>query len=126
MNPRPTLTSSDEEIVSFISSWIDHLIRDGYEIAVSQLDDSIQANRQKWTKNEWDQELECYGVAPSITPPVDVPDLRTDVYRYNDGTGFAVDYDLPVNGKRSDHTLQFDFRLIDGRIHVALDDLHVL
>jgi hypothetical protein len=109
MNPRPTLASSDQEIVDFVSSWIDRLITDGYETAIALLDDPIEDNRRKWTKEEWDRELECYGV-----------------YRYNDGSGFAVDYDLSVNGRRSDHTLQFDFRAIGSGMHVALDDLHVL
>lgn len=126
MNPRPTLASSDQEIVDFVSSWIDHLITDGYEAAIALLDDPIDDNRRKWTKEEWDRELECYGEAASITSPLNVSDLRTDVYRYNDGSGFAVDFDLPINGTRSDHTLQFDFRAGGSGMHVALDDLHVL
>ena len=126
MNPRPTLASSDQEIVDFVSSWIDRLITDGYEAAIALLDDSIENNRRKWTREDWERELECYGDAASITPPLEVPELRTDVYRYNDGSGFAVDYDLHVNGRRSDHTLQFDFRVIGSGMHVALDDLHVL
>ena len=126
MNPRPTLASSDREIVDFVSSWIDHLIRDGYEAAIALLDDPIEDNRRKLTKEEWDRELESYGEAASISSPFEVPGLRTDVYRYNDGSGFAVDYDLPVNGTRSDHTLQFDFRSVGSEMHVALDDLHVL
>jgi len=126
MNPRPTLASSDQEILDFVSSWIDRLIEDGYDMAIALLDDPIEDNRGKWTKEEWDRELESYGEAVSITSPIEVPDLRTDVYRYNDGSGFAVDYDLPVNGKRSDHTLQFDFRSTNDGMRVALDDLHVL
>jgi hypothetical protein len=126
MNPRPTLASSDQEIVDFVSSWIGCLITDGYEVAISLLDEPIDDNRRKWTKLEWDRELECYGEGAAITSPLEVPDLRTDVYLYNDGSGFAVDYDLPVNGTRSDHTLQFDFRDVGSRMNVALDDLHVL
>ena len=126
MNPRPTITSTDQEIVDFVSSWIDVIIRDGYESVIALLDDPIDDKRQKWTKEEWEHELVCYGEAASITPPADVSNLRTDVYRYDDGSGFAVDYDLPVNGTRSDHTLQFDFRATGSGMHVALDDLHVL
>ena len=123
MNPRPTLASADLEIVDFVSSWIDHLIRDGYESAIALLDDSIEGDRRKWTKEEWDEELDRYDEAGSITPPRDVPDLQTEVHRYIDGSGFSVHYDLPVNGTRSYFTLQFDFRAIGAGMHVALDDL---
>lgn len=126
MNPRPTLDSSDQEIIDFVTSWIEHLIANGYDSAIALLDDPIDENRLKWTRDQWDEQLECYGDSPAVTPPTQVPELRTDVYRYNDGGGFAVDYDLPVNGERSDHTLQFDFRSTGDKMRVALDDLHVL
>ena len=126
MSPRPTLDSSDQEIIDFVTSWIDHLIANGYDSAISLLDDPVDENRHKWTKDQWDEQLECYGDSPAVTPPAQVSELRKDVYRYNDGSGFAVDYDLPVNGEWSDHTLQFDFRSTAEGMRVALDDLHVL
>ena len=126
MNPRPTLDSSDQEIVDFVTSWIDHLIASGYDSAIALLDEPVDENRHKWTKDQWDKQLECYGDSPAVTPPAEVSELRMDVYRYNDGSGFTVDYDLPVNGKRSDHTLQFDFRSTAEGMRVALDDMHVL
>jgi len=120
------LHSSDQEIIDFVSSWIDCLVENGYEKAIKLLDNPLEDNRRKWTKEEWDQELECYGKNAAVTSPRQTPALRTDVYRYKDGSGFAVDYDLPINGARSDHTLQFDFRALNNGMHVALDDLHVL
>jgi len=126
MNNRPTLGSSDQEIIDFVSSWIDHLVKFGYDSAISLLDDPTEPNRRKWTSEEWGKELQIYGDHAALTTPREVTDLRKNVYRYTDGSGYAVDYDLPVNGKRSDHTLQFDFKFTGKSVSVALYDLHIL
>jgi hypothetical protein len=45
---------------------------------------------------------------------------------FDDGKGYWVDHDVPLNGVFSDLTAQFEFHGEGGRVGVALQDLHVL
>ena len=48
------------------------------------------------------------------------------IFKYNNGSGYAVDYDLMSNGKSNDLTLQVEF-IIDGNNYsVCLEGLHTL
>ena len=126
MNPSPTLKSTDDEIISFITSWIDEVIAHGYSNASELLDTPWEKERSPFSESDWNEELECYGSGWKVTDPRKIKTLRKEVYRYNDGSGYAVDYDLAINDERSDHTLQFDFTEIDGRLNISLDHVHVL
>ena len=49
-----------------------------------------------------------------------------DLFTFNDGSGYSMDYDLTTDGKINDLTLQIEFlKKGDGYI-VSLDDLHTL
>ena len=126
MNARPTLKSTDDEIIDFVTSWIDEVIASGYADASKLLDPPWEKERNPFSESDWKEELECYESGSRVTNPRKVKDLRREVYRYDDGSGYAVDYDLAINDERSDHTLQFDFREIDERLNISLDHLHVL
>ena len=45
---------------------------------------------------------------------------------YADGTGYAVNHDVPLNGAFSDLTAQFEFTWDASALQVALYDLHVM
>jgi hypothetical protein len=52
---------------------------------------------------------------------------RYDFGPYSDGTGFWVNYDVPLNGAFSDLTAQFEFHWRAPRILATrLQDLHVM
>ena len=61
-----------------------------------------------------------------IASPDAFSELRVDAYRYNDGSGFAVDHDLAMNHKRSDFTAQFEFKRTTQGYAIYLADIHVL
>ena len=62
-----------------------------------------------------------------ITDPDEVEgNIRKDTYAYNDGSGWGVEYDLPLNGVVSDFTLMFDFIKHNGELKIILDDCHVM
>ena len=45
---------------------------------------------------------------------------------FDDGRGYWLDHDVPLNGAFSDLTAQFEFHGEGDRVAVALQDLHVL
>jgi hypothetical protein len=48
-------------------------------------------------------------------------------YEYEDGSGWAVDYDIPLDGERGDLTAEFSFKKLgDDKYAIFLHDLHVL
>lgn len=51
---------------------------------------------------------------------------RPMIFPYRDGSGYAFDHDLPLNGKWSDLTAQFEFHHRPQGYAVVLHDLHVL
>lgn len=51
---------------------------------------------------------------------------RADALKYDDGTGYSVEHDVPLNGKWSDLTAQFEFTGKNPVLKVILHDLHVL
>ncbi|TOI27473.1 DUF7668 domain-containing protein [Vibrio parahaemolyticus] len=64
---------------------------------------------------------------PVITSPLTVTGvLRSDIFEYDNGSGWGVEYDLPLNGVVSDFTLLFDFLKHGEDLKVILDDCHVM
>ncbi|WP_425267259.1 DUF7668 domain-containing protein [Aeoliella straminimaris] len=123
---RPALDASESEILDYAKSWIRLAARKGFEAAVSELEPSRSVH---WTQSLLEQVTFDHfgdGCQPRITDPDKVQDLHVEAYEYNDGTGYAVDHDLPLDGKRSDFTVQFDFRKGVTEYLVYLDDIHVL
>lgn len=51
---------------------------------------------------------------------------RIDIFTFNDGRGYCMDYDLTTNGEINDLTLQVEFLKEDDGYIVVLDDLHTL
>jgi hypothetical protein len=53
-------------------------------------------------------------------------ETRADVLKFNDGPGFSVEHDVPLNGEWSDLTAQFEFVGEMPEFEVILHDIHVL
>lgn len=49
-----------------------------------------------------------------------------DIHRYNDGSGYWMDYDLTTDGAPNDLTIQIDFLKKEEGYFVVLEDLHTL
>jgi len=126
MIQKPSVNANKEQIEAFIRSWVKYACNEGFSAALQLIDTN--------TKILWSDELfdeltfDHYedGQHCRITDPSEVKNLRVGVYPYNDGSGFAVDHDLPLNGKLSDFTAQFDIRRTGEQLTVILSDIHIL
>ncbi len=69
--------------------------------------------------------IDGYDIPCNFKPKNDYSQMC--VYIYNNGTGFAVDYDLTTDGEPNDLTLQMKF-LVNGRSEIipVILDAHVL
>jgi hypothetical protein len=64
---------------------------------------------------------------PVFSDPFELEEQKgLEVIEFEDGSGYAFDYYVPLNGEWSDLTAQFEFRKRDGGYAVILHDLHVL
>ncbi|MNJ67269.1 hypothetical protein D3C77_634280 [compost metagenome] len=65
----------------------------------------------------------------NIDNPYEVPlpsDHRSDLYEYNDGSGYGFEYDLTSEGELNDYTIMFDFIKTDNGYFAYLTDIHIL
>ena len=67
-----------------------------------------------------------YSDPDTMTEPPDFWQKWAGIHHLKDGTGFAIDYPVPLNGEWSDLTAQFSFLRQPGGYEVELEDLHVL
>ncbi|MCM1541515.1 MAG: hypothetical protein NC121_09645 [Blautia sp.] len=51
---------------------------------------------------------------------------RIDIFQYNDGSGYHIDYDLSTDGERNDLTLSCEFLKTADGYYVSVLDLHTL
>lgn len=66
-----------------------------------------------------------YGIPYNFSPNPEYRQLT--VYVYNNGSGFAVDYDFTTNGEINDLTLQMEFLFTESnQIKAYILDAHVL
>jgi hypothetical protein len=124
---RPSLEASESDILAFARDWVRFAARHGLDEALSLIDrrDSAppwsEAFVRTISENHFGDGQTCV-----ITDPDAFRELRVDAYRYNDGSGFAVDHDLAMNQQRSDFTAQFDFKKTNEGYAIYLDDIHVM
>ena len=124
---QPTSAATEVELASFVRAWISLAAERGLESALRELDE--MRVQTVWSQTLFDSLTFNHfgdGKQPRISDPVGVGDLCVEVYRYDDGSGFAVDHDLPMDGKRSDFTVQFSFKREGPNMAVYLEDIHVL
>lgn len=123
---RPAVDASEAEILAFARAWVELAASSGLQVALGELD---QPESSPWTEDQFKQLTFNHfddGEYCSITSSVGIKGIRVDAYEYNDGSGFAVDHDLALNGRRSDLTAQLDFRKDDVSYRVYLEAFHVL
>ena len=126
MITRPANTASEADILDYARVWVKLASSQGFEAAIAELDPRPDV---AWSQSLFEElTFDHFGDArqPKITDPEAVSNLRIHACRYSDGSGFAVDHDLPLDGKRSDFTAQFDFRKGQNSYTVYLHDIHVL
>lgn len=127
---KPGINAKESDLVEFVHGWVKLCAEGKIDQAFSLLDEPVDQFRHTWTPGDIKEitydhfDDEKY---PTITNPDEVDgNIRKDVFEYNDGSGWGVEYDLPLNGVVSDFTLMFDFIKSGGVLKVILDDCHVM
>ena len=127
---RAALGNHENIFRKFVRNWIRLLSMGKFEEAIIQID-APKNNGIKWSAESIQKVLEDYvgGEATfSITDPNEMEgDGRPNLIMFNGLQGFAFDHDLPIDGKWSDLTVQFEFiKKTKGYYAVILHDIHVL
>ena len=130
MISKPDIHSSKNDLIEFVHGWV-KLCSKGYiNEAFQLLDKPIDTSRHTWTPDDF-HEVKFNHFDDDKYPVVTDPDtvegkVRKDVFEYNDGSGWGVEYDLPLNNVVSDFTLLFDFIKSNDELKIILDDCHVM
>ena len=124
---RPSLDASEADILAFARDWVRYAARHGLDAALPLLDK--RPKDPPWSEAFVRSISEDHfgdGETCVITDPDAFRELRIDAYRYDNGSGFAVDHDLAMNNQRSDFTAQFEFLKTPTGYGIHLADIHVL
>jgi hypothetical protein len=126
-----------EELVSTVRAWL-NLLGDGHlEEACGQLDESNVYGVQ-WTPEALKRVLaetfgpesrfrEAHPKGPVFSRVDEAAgDGRPSVVAFDDGSGYSVEHDVPLNGSNSDLTAHAEFRWRGDKLAFVLHDLHVL
>ncbi len=127
---KPNINSSNEELINFVHEWVKMCAAGETKEAFALIDPPLDKSRHTWTPDDLREitydhfDDEKY---PVVTDPDNVEGkIRKDIYTYNDGSGWGVEYDLPLNGVVSDFTLLFDFLKSGNELKIIMDDCHVM
>ena len=126
MIDRPEIGASAKEVENYVRNWVRLAAREGFGRALEELNSNIEV---PWSIELFDQlTFDHYsdGERCEITDPDDVPELRINVYEYDDGSGYHVDHDLALNRQWSDFTAQFVFKRNGKEWSIILHDIHVM
>lgn len=130
MIKKPSIDSKEIDLLEFVHQWVKMCANGKIVEAFSLLDSPIDESRYLWKPEDIKEITYDHfddGKYPTITDPDEVDgNIRKDVFAYNDGSGWGVEYDLPMNGVVSDFTLMFDFIKCSDELKVILDDCHVM
>jgi hypothetical protein len=129
--------STPEELLAFVRDWF-RILASGDTATASNLIDEPNCYDIEWTPQyirhaidlafvpDCRFRLEHNGLAEFSDPDSAVGQPQFDVLPFDDGSGYSVHYDVPMNGVWSDLTAQFEFVFRDGQLAVILHDLHVM
>ncbi|UZR96783.1 DUF7668 domain-containing protein [Chondrinema litorale] len=120
-----------EDIRLFIREWVKLLSLNKFKEANSLLDVDSERNFNWNTENLKEVFLDyCWHERMPVINNPDQMDLDNEVitfYEYTDGSGYAVEYDIPLDGEWGDLTAKFSLESEDQRVYrVYLDDIHVM
>ena len=122
----------EEQATLFVKEWTKLLSEGKFQEALDLLDIPKKEDCDfEWTA-EFLKNLFLDYNGGEIMPTIDDPFLLSEkdfirFYKYNNGTGWAVEYEIPMYGERSDLTSQFSFEKSTGNIYkVFLEDLHIM
>lgn len=132
MLAKPTVTATQAELLQFVHDWVGMCAEGKINEAFTLLDAPLDSSRYHWSAEDITEITFDHfddGLQPVITHPDtvggDIP-LRADSGSFNDGSGYWVEFDLPMNGVVSDFTLMFEFLFSNETLKVILDDCHVM
>lgn len=124
-------------ILAFVMKWV-ALLADGRAEDACALLDKPNSYGIGWTPRSIEEVINTtfsadssfyrrHPEGPIVTDPYQLTEQRDiEVIELQDGNGYLFDYDLPLNGERSDLTAQFEFHKTPNGYAVVLHDLHVL
>ena len=126
-----------DEMIAFVRSWFDLLADNRFEEACVALDkpnsygiswspEMIQGviednfNHETLFGKEHPEGLFVSYVSETAG------EAQADVLAFDDGSGYSVQHDVPLNGEWSDLTAEFEFLRHPQGYAVVLHDLHVM
>jgi len=114
--------SIEKQLLSFCQKWLNEL-SDGKVIGI----DSPNCYGVKWGKEEIIEVFHNY-LGDDITPKVSKANIKEcypSFYKRKDG-GYNLEFDIPLNGKISELTAEFEFNRRNNQFEVVLHDIHVI
>jgi hypothetical protein len=126
--PLPTAPNPEAAAQGYVALWFDLLSQHQWPEALAMLD-LPSSYGVVWSEVVVRGALSEYsrGEAYSVTSPAAIatkPNISTGVF--NDGSGFWLDCEFPLNGEWTDLTAQFEFKVHGNQYLVVLQDIHVL
>lgn len=126
-----------QSIVAFVKGWMKLLAEGRFEEACAMIDQP-HGYGITWTPGLIRQTVNAtcspettfyqfHPEGPIFTNPFELEEQREiKVVKYDDGSGYTFNYDVPLNGQWSDLTARFEFLKRANGYAVVLQDLHVL
>jgi hypothetical protein len=119
------------DVTHFVRDWIALLAEGKFEVAINQLDASLENGVSIWNVESLKAVFLEYwkGEMPIINNPyqMDMRKEEIEFYHFDNGSGLAIDYLVPLENNWGDLTAQFSFVKNEGNFYyVYLTDIHVL
>ncbi len=107
-----------DEILALLKPLVEDLVN-------GKLDLIVETGRNgPYTVEELKEQLDDYGGILTASPKTDYKNL--DLYEIDDEPEWMLEYELWVDGEKSDLTLTCTVRLTEQEKSIAIDSIHVL
>jgi hypothetical protein len=109
-----------------VEEWLRAVATEQWNDAVALLDEA-NSHGVRWSAAKIRSAIDDYSPGSRVCDPSTVgSEPRITIGEFDDGSGYWLDYSVPINGAWSDLTAQFVFKRRMSRYAVILNDLHVL